>query len=148
MFIWQGIILTASGGIGTDCMGRYQSDNHLITAMVIPLVMWVDVNLIAIWSQPRSCNTFPIYIVTDCMGRCQSDNHMITATVIPLVIWVDVNLITIWSQPRSCNTFPIYIVISLYCFILISQVRAANVKTNKSSTIYGTDSYVVSLAAK
>ncbi|KAL5017204.1 hypothetical protein ScPMuIL_006793 [Solemya velum] len=31
--------------------------------------------------------------------------------------------------------------------LLDGKVRAANVKTNKSSTIYGTDSYVVSLAA-
>lgn len=29
-----------------------------------------------------------------------------------------------------------------------SQVRIANLKTNKSTTLYGTDNYVVSLAAK
>ena len=32
--------------------------------------------------------------------------------------------------------------------LTVLKVRAANIKTNKSSTIYGTDSYVVSLAAK
>ena len=30
----------------------------------------------------------------------------------------------------------------------MSQVRIANLKTNKSTTLYGTDNYVISLAAK
>lgn len=34
------------------------------------------------------------------------------------------------------------------CIFFDFQVRLANTKTNKSSTIYGTDSYVVALTTK
>jgi hypothetical protein len=101
---WSRFELITSVVIGTDCIGSYKSNNHMITATTAPwyhlpfvchniseILLKVALNTIKQTNNQIYICTVHIFkmkfifmvIGTDCIGSYKSNNHMITATTAP-----------------------------------------------------------------
>ena len=74
-------------------------------------------------------------------------NKFVQQSAVTCLIWPPEQQIIFGTADGKVSTTCIYISVNEK-FHHSQQVRMANVKTNKSSTIYNTDSYVVSITQK